>query len=128
MKKRLLTLQEFFDKHPTREERTANVNLNEECEYMGMLKEKAMTHKTKSGGTDRETRIPRALNAKDKGHNLPNSKEKVMINGVAHKVETGHACKGECFNSNHMYTCTQRENTEDRVFGFSKIARGYGTI
>ena len=104
---KLITTQEYFDKNPTREERTTHIDLNEPCEYMGMLREKFMTHPTKYGGTDRETRIPRAVSAWEKGHELPNIKRPVIINGVKHKVETNHACKGECTNPAHIYTGTK---------------------
>ena len=114
------TIQEYFDRYPTRKDRTKHIDLSQPCEYMGFLPEEFMTHKTKSGGTDRETRIPRGINAYDKGHDLPNVKRPVIINGKKHKVETNHACKGECANPNHIYTGTKRENDDDRMYGFSK--------
>ena len=123
---KLITTQEYFDKNPTREKRTTHIDLNEPCEYMGMLREKFMTHPTKYGGTDRETRIPRAINAYVRGHELPNLKDKVIINVwpfTSQKVETNHACQGECANSNHMYTGTKEENDQDRRYGFSRVTK-----
>ena len=120
---KILTTQEYFNKKPTREERTAHINLNEDCQYMGFLAEEFMTHPTKTGGKDRETRIPRAISAYAKGHEFPNIKRPVIINGVKHKVETNHACKGECTNPAHIYTGTKRENDDDRMYGFSKTTR-----
>ena len=114
------TLQEYFDRYPTREDRTKHIDLSQPCEYMGMPREKFMTHPTKSGGTDRETRIPRAINAAAKGHDLPSVKTPVILNGVEHKVETNHACKGECANPAHIYTGTKKENDDDRKYGFLK--------
>ena len=123
---KLITTQEYFNKKPTREERTAHINLNEPCEYMGFLAEEFMTHPTKTGGTDRETRIPRAINAYVRGHELPNLKDKVIINVwpfTPQKVETNHACQGECANPNHMYTGTKEENDQDRRYGFSRVTK-----
>ena len=118
--KKIITIQEYFDRNPTRKDRTKHINLSEDCEYYGILKEEFMTHSTKSGGTDRETRIPRSISAYAKGHELPNKKRPVIINGEKHHVETNHACKGECANPNHIYTGTKKENDEDRKHGFSK--------
>ena len=116
---KLITIQEYFDKNPTREERTAHIDLTQECEYGGFLPEEFMTHRTKSGGTDRETRIPRGINAWNKGHQFPNEKRPVIINGKTHKVETNHACNGQCANPAHIYTGTKEENNEDKKYGFS---------
>ena len=123
---KLITTQEYFNKKLTREERTAHIDLNEPCEYMGMLREKFMTHTTRSGGIDRETRIPRGINAYAKGHHLPN-KNKIIINGRKYAVETNHACRGECANPAHIYTGTKEENDEDKKFGFSTKTHAFNT-
>ena len=123
---KLITTQEYFDKNPTREERTAHINLNEPCGYMGMLREKFMSHFTKNGKIDRETRGPRFINAYVRGHDLPNLKDKVIINVwpfTPQKVETNHACQGECANPKHIYTGTKEENDQDRRYGFSRVTK-----